>query len=30
LQSRDNKTIRIKVLRDGEEYKTKFDLKKVF
>lgn len=30
LQSKENKTIRIKVLRDGEEYKTSFDLKKVF
>ena len=30
LQSRDNKKIRIKVLREGEEYKTSFDLKKVF
>ncbi len=30
LQSRENKKIKIKVLRDGEEYKTSFDLKKVF
>lgn len=30
LQSRENKTIKIKVLREGEEYKTSFDLKKVF
>jgi membrane-associated protease RseP (regulator of RpoE activity) len=30
LQSRENKKIRVKFLRDGEEYKTSFDLKKVF
>jgi hypothetical protein len=30
LQSRENKKIRIKVLRNGEEYQTSFDLKKVF
>ncbi len=30
LQSKENKKIKIKVLRDGEEYKTSFDLKKVF
>lgn len=30
LQSRENKKIKIKVLRDGEEYKTSFELKKVF
>jgi hypothetical protein len=30
LQSRENKKIKIKVLRNGEEYKTSFDLKKVF
>ncbi|SHF80193.1 Aspartyl protease [Mariniphaga anaerophila] len=30
LQSRENKKIKITVLRDGEEYKTSFELKKVF
>jgi hypothetical protein len=30
LQSRENKKIKIKVLRNGEEYQTSFDLKKVF
>jgi hypothetical protein len=30
LQSKENKKIRVKFLRDGEEYKTSFDLKKVF
>lgn len=30
LQSRENKTIKVKVLRGGEEIKTKFDLKKLF
>ena len=30
LQSRENKKIRIKVLRDGEEIKTSFELKEVF
>jgi len=30
LQSRENRKIRVKVLRDGEEYKTSFELKKVF
>ena len=30
LQSKENKKIRIKVLRQGEEYKTSFDLKRVF
>ncbi len=30
LQSRENKKIKIKVLREGEEYKTSFELKKVF
>jgi len=30
LQSRENKKIRVKVLRDGEEYKTSFELKKLF
>jgi hypothetical protein len=30
FQSRENKKIKIKVLRDGEEYKTSFELKKVF
>jgi len=30
LQSRENKKIRIKVLRNGEEYKTSFELKKLF
>ncbi len=30
LQSRENKKIKIKVLRNGEEYKTSFDLKKIF
>lgn len=30
LQSRENRKIRVKVLREGEEYKTSFELKKVF
>jgi hypothetical protein len=30
LQSRENKKIKIIVLREGQEYKTSFDLKKVF
>lgn len=30
LQRRENKKIKVKVLRDGEEYKTSFELKKVF
>jgi|SRR5690554_1444094 len=30
LQSKENKKIKIKVLRAGEEYKTSFDLKKYF
>jgi hypothetical protein len=30
LQSRENKKIRIKVLRNGEEYQTSFDLKRMF
>jgi hypothetical protein len=30
FQSRENKKIRIKVLRDGEEYKTSFELKPLF
>ena len=30
LQSKENRKINIKVLRNGEEYKTSFDLKKVF
>jgi predicted aspartyl protease len=30
LQSRENKKIRVKVLRDGEEFKTSFELKKLF
>jgi hypothetical protein len=30
LSSRENKKIRIKVLRDGEEIKTSFELKKLF
>ena len=30
IQSRENKKIKIKVLREGEEYKTSFELKKVF
>ena len=30
LQSRENKKIRIKVLRNGEEIKTSFELKKLF
>jgi len=30
LQQRENKKIRIKVLREGEEFKTSFELKKVF
>ena len=30
LQSRENKKIRVTVLRDGEEVKTSFELKKMF
>ncbi len=30
LQSKENRKIRIKVLRDGEEFKTSFELKKMF
>jgi len=30
LQSKENRTIRMKVLRDGQEIKTSFDLKKYF
>jgi len=30
LQSKENKKIRVKVLRNGEEIKTSFELKKVF
>ncbi len=30
LQSRENKRIKIKVLRDGDEFKTSFELKKMF
>ncbi|WP_340111801.1 PDZ domain-containing protein [Maribellus mangrovi] len=30
LQSKENKKIRLKVLRDGEEIKTSFELKKMF
>jgi len=30
LQSRENKKIRVKYLRDGEEFKTSFELKKLF
>lgn len=30
LQSKENKKIKIKVLREGEEFKTTFELKKVF
>lgn len=30
LQSRENKKIRVTVLRDGEEFKTSFELKKLF
>ncbi len=30
LQSRENKKIRIKVLRNGEEIKTSFELKEIF
>jgi C-terminal processing protease CtpA/Prc len=30
LQSKENRKIRIKVLRQGEEYKTSFELKKIF
>lgn len=30
LQSKENKKIRVKVLRNGEEYKTSFELKKMF
>jgi hypothetical protein len=30
LQSKENKRIRVKVLRNGEEYQTSFDLKKMF
>lgn len=30
LQSKEDRKIRVKVLRDGEEYKTSFNLKKIF
>jgi len=30
LQSKENKRIKLKVLRNGEEYKTSFELKKMF
>ncbi len=30
LQSKENKKIKVKVLRNGEEYKTSFELKKMF
>jgi len=30
LQSKENKKIKVKVLREGEEYKTSFELKKFF
>ena len=30
LQSKENKKIKVKVLRNGEEFKTSFELKKVF
>jgi hypothetical protein len=30
LQSKENRTIRLRVLRDGQEIKTSFDLKKFF
>jgi hypothetical protein len=30
LQSKENKKIKITVLREGEEYKTSFELKKIF
>ncbi len=30
LQSKENRTIRLRVLRDGQEIKTSFDLKKYF
>jgi hypothetical protein len=30
LQSRENKKIKVTVLREGEEYKTSFELKKIF
>lgn len=30
LQSRENKKIKLRVLRDGEEFKTNFQLKKMF
>jgi len=30
LQSKENKKIRMKVLRNGEEFKTSFELKKIF
>jgi len=30
LQSKEDRKIRVKVLRDGEEYKTSFRLKKIF
>ncbi|MCG6190756.1 aspartyl protease family protein [Maribellus maritimus] len=30
LQSRENKKIKVKVLRDGEEFKTSFELKRMF
>ena len=30
LQSKENRKIKLKVLRDGEEIKTSFELKKLF
>ena len=30
LQSKENRKIKVKVLRDGEEFKTSFELKKMF
>ena len=30
LQSKENRKIKVKVLRNGEEFKTSFQLKKVF
>lgn len=30
LQSKENKKIKVRVLREGEEYKTSFELKKMF
>jgi C-terminal processing protease CtpA/Prc len=30
LQSKENRKIKLKILRDGEEFKTSFELKKVF